>query len=285
VGRGSLTTGQGVQVGVIDSGIDLHHPDLVVAGGANTVVGEQPNDYGDSGTEHHATHVAGIIAARGTPPNGIRGVAPAARLYSYRVFGQNQDRASNYSIAKAVDQATADGCDLLNLSLGGGSVDPVVQQSLEDARAAGVLPIVATGNDGRGPVSFPASEPSAIAVSALGRKGTFPSGTTEAGDVAGPYGSDAHDFIAAFSNVGPEVDLTGPGVGIMSTIVDGYAVMDGTSMACPAVTGAAARLVAGSNLLQAPRDAARSDAMAHLLLNSAKQLGFPVNLEGQGLPH
>ena len=133
-------------------------------------------------------------------------------------------------------------------------------------------------------MAYPASEPSVIAVSALGRKGTFPAHTTETSDVAAPFGSDRHNFIAAFSNVGPEIDLTGPGVGIISTIVGGYAVMDGTSMACPAVTGVAARLLGASPEFQAARNANRSDAVAQLLLNSATTLGFKPNYEGHGLP-
>jgi subtilisin len=284
VGRGDLGIGTGVRVGVIDSGVDLSHADLHVSGGANTVVGEQPADYGDSGLEHHGTHVAGIISAQGSPPDGIRGVAPGVELYSYRVFGKNKKSASNYSIAKAIDQAVRDGCDLLNLSLGGGSIDPVLQGALEDARAQGVLPIVAAGNDDRSAVSFPGSEPSVIAVSALGRKGTFPAQAAERDTVAGPFGNDPKNFIASFSNIGTEVDVTGPGVGIMSTIVGGYAVMDGTSMACPAITGVAARALAKDPALHSTRDASRSDTIAALLLNAATRLGFPVQFEGHGLP-
>ena len=149
----------------------------------------------------------------------------------------------------------------------------------------GALVIVAAGNDGRKPVSFPAADSLSLAVSALGRQGTFPDGTTELGDVAPPFGKDKKNFIAAFSNIGPELVLTGPGVGIISTFPgDKYAVLDGTSMACPAVTGAAAKLLSTQPALLAnPRDQTRSDTMAKVVLQAANTLGFPATLEGQGL--
>jgi len=100
------------------------------------------------------------------------------------VFGQGSGSASSFAIAKAIDQAVTDKCDLLNMSLGGGQADPVLKAAVEDARAGGSLCIIAAGNDGRGPVSFPAFDEMALAVSAMGRKGTFPTSATEAGDVA-----------------------------------------------------------------------------------------------------
>jgi len=281
-GNDPETAGAGVKVGVIDTGV-ANHPDLVVQGGANTVPGEDPRDFGDNG-EHHGTHVAGIIAARGTPPTGVRGVAPAVTLRSYRVFGQGSGQASNFAIAKAIDLAVADGCDLLNLSLGGGPSDDVMKAAVEDARSRGSLCIIAAGNNRRGPVSFPATDAMAMAVSALGHRGTFPSSSTEADEVAPPFGRDRADFIAAFSNVGPEVDLTGPGVGIVSTVPGGYAELSGTSMACPAVTGAAARLLATAPALSMKRDQARSGAIVTALLGSAIDLGFTPVFEGHGLP-
>jgi subtilisin len=285
-GNAGDDVGVGVTVGVVDSGVETNHPDLSVQGGENTVTGERPGDYGDNGL-HHGTHVAGIIAARGRPGEGMRGVAPGVTLRSYRVFGQGSDRASSFAIAKAIDHAVADGCDLINLSLGGGPQDPATSSAIADARAAGSLVIVAAGNGFRGPVSFPAADPLAIAVSAMGRVGTFPAGAVEEGDVREPPGDDAKDFIAAFSNVGREIALTGPGVGIISTVSGGYAIMDGTSMACPAVTGVAARLLSmpsNATILGMPRDQARSDAMAQFLLKSARRLGFGPTFEGRGLP-
>ena len=173
-------SGTGIKVAVIDTGIDTIHSDLHVEGGMNTVLGENPNDFGPNGSSH-GTHVAGIIAGRGRPSTGLRGLAPGVKLRSYRVFGKNAESASNYDIIKAIDQAAADGCDLINMSLGGGPSDDAMSAAIEEARAKGSLVIVAAGNEYRSPVSFPASDPLAIAVSAMGRKGTFPKDSTEAG--------------------------------------------------------------------------------------------------------
>ena len=79
-------------------------------------------------------------------------------------------------------------------------------------------------------------------------------------------------------------DLTGPGVGVISTFPDdAFAVLDGTSMASPAATGAAAKVLATNPTLALPRTQARSDQFASVALNAAKTLGFPATLEGQGL--
>jgi subtilisin family serine protease len=283
-GGDDLTFGQGVTVGVIDCGVALNHPGLTVQGGQNTVTGEKPTDFGDNGTDGHATHVAGIIAAKGTPPSGIRGVAPGATLRSYRVFGKGSDNASNFAIAKAIDAAVADKCDLINMSLGGTDDDTLTAEALTAAHNAGIVVLAATGNDSRKPVSFPAANSMCQAVSAMGRVGTFPKGTEPNGSIAAPFGKDKKNFIADFSNIGPETDLTGPGVGVMSTVPSGFGVMSGTSMATPAETGAAARLLATkSQILKMPRDQNRAAAMITAIASASKLLGFgPIN-EGKGL--
>lgn len=289
-GAGKMTDGQGVKVAVVDTGIALHHPDLVVSGGECTVPGENPGDFGPLGGDH-GSHCAGIIAARGTPPTGIRGIAPGAALFSFRVFPKPRPRdpepgASNFSIAKAIDRAVAAWCDLLNLSLGGGDPDAATEAAIQDARNAGAVVIAASGNEDRSPVSFPASFDLCVAVSALGRKGLFPRGSVDEGDVAPPFGKNKSNFIAAFSNIGREIDCTGPGVGVISTVPEkAYAIMSGTSMATPAVVGLAAKLLArDQTLLTANRDAARADGIAKLVLQSAKTLGFGAKFEGRGLP-
>jgi len=283
-GNSPTTAGKGIRVGVVDTGVDLTHPDLVVAGGENCVPGEPTEDFGPNG-EGHGTHVAGIIAARGTPAKGIRGLAPAVELFSFRVFGQGSEEASNFAISKAIDRAVELKCDLVNLSLGGGDPDPVIEASISDARAAGVVVLAAAGNDDRSPVSFPASSSAPLGVSAIGRKGTFPKDSADADTLTPPFGKpDGANFLASFSNIGPELDLTAPGVAILSTVPGGYAAMMGTSMACPAATGRAAKLLAKKpQILAMPRTAARADAIVKMLLKSAKSLGFGALMEGEGM--
>jgi subtilisin len=282
-GNGPLAAGNGITVGIIDTGISPE-PDLKIQGGFNAVTGENPNDYGDNG-EGHGTHVAGIVAARGIAPTGIRGLAPGVTLRSYRVFGKGKPGASNFDILKALDRAVADGCDLVNMSLGSqGAVDAATHDAISNARAHGTLVFAASGNDDRQPVAAPARDPMTLAVSALGRKGTYPPGSVEFGDVMGPFGTDKKNYTTSFSNIGPEIDLTAPGDGIISTFPGGYAVLDGTSMACPAAVGAAARMLAGqASILAMPRNQARSDAMAKFVLQKARSLGFPAELQGQGM--
>jgi len=278
--------GSQVKVGVIDSGVELNHPDLLVAGGECTIPGEDPSSFGALGGPH-GSHVAGIIGARGSAPSGIRGVAPGTTLFSYRVFNLGEG-ASNFSIIKAIDRAVEAGCDLVNMSLGGGPRDAATEAAIGDAYLAGTVSIVAAGNDGRSPVSQPGAFQLCVAVSASGRKGTFPSGTTEAGEVAAPFGKDRKNFVAGFTNIGPEIDTTGPGVGVISTVPGGYTVMSGTSMACPAVTGVGARLLsapAHAPILTGPRDEARSNAIVAMLLQSCAGLGFGKDFEGLGLPN
>lgn len=275
-----LTAGTGVRVGVIDTGAGPH-PDLVVSGGACTVTGESPTDFAD--VDEHGTHVSGIVAARGTAPTGVRGAAPGAELWAYRVFGKNADGASNFAIIKAIEQAVADGCDLINMSLGGGPPDDGTKDAITFARDNGTICFVATGNDDRSPVSFPASFSLSLAVGALGRKGTFPANTTDAPYVVAPFGKDKKNFVAGFSNIGPEVDFIAPGVGVISSVPGGYAPFSGTSMACPLATGVAARLLATQpDILAMPRTAARANAMIGFLQTKVKSMGFGPIFEGTG---
>jgi subtilisin len=238
-GASHFNAGTGVMVGIIDTGVGPHSG-LNIIGGSNTVTGEVANDYGDS--DIHGTHVAGIIGANGTPPNGLRGMAPGIPLRAYRVFGQGASGATNYAILKAMILAARDGCDIINLSLGGGPYDEIVSEAIQDGRNQGMLIAIAAGNDGRKAVSYPAAYPGATAVSALGCEGTFPAGSLEEAEVLRPPQSlvDPREFIAEFSNIGPQIAVTAPGVGVLSTLPNNaFGPLSGTSMAAPAAAGAA----------------------------------------------
>ncbi|QJE96844.1 S8 family peptidase [Luteolibacter luteus] len=287
-GQAKSSDGEGVKIAVVDTGIDRNHPDLIVKAGACTVTGEDPKEWGPLGGPH-GTHVAGIIGGRGK----VKGVAPASEILSYRVFRQQPGVPSaNFAISKAIDQAVQAGCHLINLSLKHDSepgdpplIDDVIRAALEDARDQGVVVIAATGNDGRQRVSFPALDAASIAVSALGRKGTYPAGSQGPADEMAPYSKDKKTFVAAFSNIGPEVDVIAPGVEIISTVPGGYAPMSGTSMATPAVTGLAARLLSRNPSIR-DMDAGpeRADAITRMVLASCQSLGFRAQFQGDGIP-
>jgi subtilisin len=274
---------RGVEVGVIDSGIGPHR-DLNLVSGINTVTGEAAGDYADPGG--HGTHVAGLIGSGGAPPAGIRGLAPAVQLRAYRVFPPTGG-ATNYAILKAMIFAAADGCDVVNLSLGGGPYDPIVAEAIADARNAGMLVVIAAGNGGRAPVSYPAAYDGATAVTAMGRKGTFPAGSIQETKVLyPPLGAERAEFLADFSNVGPQVAVTAPGVGDVSTVPqDAFGVMNGTSMAAPVVAGAVACLLSNDQSIYGmPRGAARSEAIVRLLTDNCRSREFGAIYEGKGMP-
>lgn len=274
----------GVEVGVIDTGVGPHR-DLNLVSGMNTVTGEGISEFAD--VKGHGTHVSGLIGSGGKPPTGLRGLAPKVRLRAYRVFPASGGGATNYAILKAMIFAARDGCDIVNLSLGGGPHDPIVEEAVRDARDTGMLVVVAAGNDSRAAVGYPAAYPKATAVTAMGRAGTFPAGSLdESAVVRPPIGTDPDEFIAGFSNVGPQVAVTGPGVGALSTVPgDKFGAMSGTSMAAPVVSGAVACLLSqDSSVFGMARDAARSDAIEGILDGNRKPLGFGAIFEGGGLP-
>jgi subtilisin len=284
-GASRFNAGIGVTVGIVDTGVGPHS-DLNIVGGSNTVTGENAGDYQDS--HGHGTHVAGIIGANGTPPNGLRGMAPAIQLQAYRVFGQGSSGATNYAILKAMLFAQMGNCDILNLSLGGGPYDEIVSEAIQDARNHGMLIVIAAGNNGRAPVNYPAAYPGATAVSALGCEGTFPVGSLEEVEVLRPPNSvvDPREFIAEFSNIGPQIAVTAPGVGVISTLPNnGFGPMSGTSMAAPVAAGAAACLLSRDPATYSMRrDRSRSDAIERLLQAHAVRRQFGSVYEGYGLP-
>lgn len=287
-----LTAGKGVVVGIVDTGIDQAHPLLPnISGGANMVLEEVKDDpgavadWGPAATDgEHGTHVAGIVGARPTNAINLAGVAPGVTLRSYRVFPNNGGNATNYDIMNAIDRAVQDGCDIINLSLGGGDEDEAIRAAIGSALDNGVLVVAAAGNDGRKPVSHPAALPFCVAVTAMGWTGSFPNNSSESGDIARPHGIGG-SFVGAFSNFGPQIDLTGPGVGVVSTLPGGaFGAMSGTSMASPALAGYAAYLLGQQAPILKLKGAEKSAALRDKLFGSATPLGFGRDFEGFGLP-
>ena len=249
-----ITTGAGVNVGVIDTGISATHPDLSVAGGVNTINGGSWND--DNG---HGTHVAGIIAALWNG-FGVVGVAPSANLYAIKALNNN---GSGYlsDIIEGIDWAIQHGINVINMSLGTSTYVQSFQDAVARAYNAGVVQVAAAGNDGppRGKktstVEYPGKFTQVICVAA----------------------SDSNNQIAKWSSVGPEVDLIAPGVSILSTYLGtSYATLSGTSMAAPHVAGAAALVLSQLN-------SPTVDEVKSVLYNTATDLGLTVNQQGHGL--
>jgi len=281
-GKRKAGDGRGVVVGVVDTGVGPHRA-LDVAGGRNTT-GESTRRLSD--WHGHGTHVAGVIASQAT--GWRRGEAPAATLRAYRVFAEGASQSSSFAISSAIKQAAVDGCDLINLSLGGGPADGAIRDAIDQAWQLGAVCVAAAGNDGRGQVDYPARYRRALAVSAIGLLGSWPDGASQHLHVGRYRGTaiEGHTvFLATFSNRGAKVALTAPGVGIVSTIFNHrWGVMDGTSMACPIATGVLARRLAATPAVRRlPRDAARAEAIAMLARAHGQDVGLPRDMQGDGL--
>lgn len=269
-----------IRVAVIDSGFADGHPDVVAAGGRGFAEGGDPDEDWKTDESGHGTHVAGTIGALNNA-FGMRGVANKVDIFALRVF----PGASISKLMAAIDVAIELQVDVVNMSLGGPNASALLQQRMQAARQAGLLLVAAAGNNA-GPVMYPAAYPEVMAVSAIGKLGTFPEDSFEARHVTDHVSADGAYFAARFTCRGPEINVCGPGVGVISTVPDGsYLSNSGTSMAAPHVAGIAAVLLAQNpDIRDMPRNDLRSHALFQKVLNAAQPLGLPPELQGQGMP-
>eukprot|EP00123_Amoebidium_parasiticum_P012185 comp21181_c0_seq1/m.28722 comp21181_c0_seq1/g.28722 ORF comp21181_c0_seq1/g.28722 comp21181_c0_seq1/m.28722 type:complete len:454 (-) comp21181_c0_seq1:362-1723(-) len=203
--------GEGVDVYIVDTGIDVYHPQLSGhVGNFWSAFKTFKDDYG------HGTHVAGLVASRDY------GVAPGASLWSVKVLdatGNGDSTLVVRGLTQVLTHRNRTRASIVNMSLGAGQ-SPSVNDAVARLVADNVTVIVAAGNSGVNACTVsPASATDAIAVGA----------------------TDRYDTMASYSNYGECVDIYAPGTNILSTWKDcGYAVNSGTSMASPIVSGAAA---------------------------------------------
>jgi thermitase len=191
-----FTTGSSdLIIAIVDSGIDLDHPDLSgkIIWGYDYVNGDwvPDDDYG------HGTHVAGIAAAQTNNGTGVAGVSWGARLMALKVLNA-WGNGTYANTASAVTYAADNGAKIISLSLGGDYDSSTLRNAVIYAHNAGCVVVAATGND-NGPVLYPAKYGEAFAVAA----------------------TDSSDQRYWGSNYGPEVDVAAPGVNIYSTYLSG----------------------------------------------------------------
>lgn len=264
----NVSTGAGVTVAIIDSGSGPH-PDLDanLDPGRSIINGVESLGASDVDVEGHGTHVAGIVAAINGNGIGVSGVAPNARILPVRVLGSSGGVASDVAIA--VRLAVDSGVKVINLSLGGNTESISLREAIQYAVGKDVLVVAAAGNDGENqPPAWPAADDNTLAVTAI----------------------DQNNSVASFSRRGDYIDLSAPGMSIMSTktgkftcpprivVTVGYGCLQGTSMAAAFVSGAAALLFSAHPGISAAQVRA-------LLISSATDIG-PVGRDtifGAGL--
>jgi len=251
-----------VDVAIIDSGIDVDHPDLNVVGGQRFLPGGPPTDYDDD--NGHGTEVAGVLAALDNGI-GIVGVAPGARLWSIKCFDQNLNAGSQLLAGMEWVVSNAATIEILNMSWRGFHQAPFHREAIQNCVAAGVVCFAAAGNDAvniYGPSGifggndnvWPAYFPEVATISCLADSDGRPGGL--GGNTS--FGGYPDDSFAGFSNFstgvigsnpvnspGAAIDLILPGVDIYSTFLGGgYSFDSGTSLSSPVAAGLAALYIA-----------------------------------------
>ncbi|MBT0653990.1 S8 family peptidase [Geomobilimonas luticola] len=244
-------TGAGIKVAILDTGIDPDHPDLKdnYKGGYNFVYDN--NDPYDDSRYGHGTHLAGIIAARDNG-TGVVGVAPEASLYALKVLNGGL-MGSTSDILAGIEWAITNKMQVINMSFGAQMDSQAFRDACDAAFKAGIVLVAAAGNFNQPIVDNPAGFDPVIAVSATAQDGTK----------------------AAFSNYGAKVELSAPGVAVMSTVPGGgFGLMSGTSQATPHVSGVAA-LIFSAGIKDENGDGNLADEVRQRLAATATDLGDP----------
>ena len=212
--------GEGIKIGVIDSGVDLHHPDLV--GRVKKYKNFTSPDSDDVTDENgHGTHVAGIIAANKNG-SGVVGVAPMSQLYVAKAFGKH-GMAEDDVVAKSLEWLISNKVNIINMSFSSNKM-PTYYDEIKKAYEKGIIIVCAAGNNGN----------------SKNRQLGYPGRFDETISVASV---DASGKVSAFSSKHVDADIAAAGYEILSCYPGGkYARFSGTSMAAPIISGAAAIL-------------------------------------------
>ena len=205
-----------VVIAVIDSGVQLNHPDLA----ANLVPGFDfvNGDSDPSDDNGHGTHCAGIAAAIGNNGIGIAGVAYGASIMPIKAADAAGGLNSS-NISQSIAYAATHGANVISMSFGGGGLSDMEQEAIDLAISKNVVCVASAGNNNESNKNYPGAYPPVICVGA----------------------TDAADARTYFSNYGKDwVDVAAPGLDVLSTTFDGgYGLKSGTSMSCPEVSGLA----------------------------------------------
>jgi thermitase len=210
-----VTTGSpSINIAILDTGVDLDHPDLADKILSNMNFSSSPTIDDVHG---HGTHVAGIAAAMTDNSVGVAGLGYSSTIMNVKVLGDTGSGAYS-SIASGIIWAVDNGAEVINMSFGGASPSSTLEDAINYAWSEGVVVVAAAGNYGNTAPLYPAYYTNCIAVAA----------------------TDSLDRLASWSNYGDWVDVAAPGVGIYATLKDNsYGYKSGTSMASPHVAGLA----------------------------------------------
>lgn len=271
----STSGGKGTVVAVLDTGVNIGHPDIKGRVGqcidfTNLKYAVQDNKCEDK--NGHGTNIAGVIAADGGEDGlGIYGVAPEAKLFIYKVCDNNGSCYAD-DIAAAIRLAAAEGANVINMSFGGDINSGLVNDAINFAVSKKVLLVAAAGNDGpfNTSVDYPATLDSVIAVGALNK--TL--------DVV-EWSSRGTNLSSKPSVIEKgDIEFAAPGENIESTSKDGdYTVFSGTSIAAPFVSGLAAKFWQAD---EKNPSAAIRDYLKSLAVDIAPK--GEDNMSGYGLP-